>query len=73
MRTPFKDQQLGITNIAVHPIRKTSGGQQVGASECYLRRRRDPIKLRRYIMGYYGIRLLDESRDGLRRPAQNEV
>ena len=52
-------------NTAVQLLRKTNR-QQVGASECYLRRRHDTSKLRLDVMSYYGIRLLDESRDGLR-------
>jgi hypothetical protein len=53
VRTPFKDQRLGTANIAPHLIGKTSGGCLVGTSEGYLRRRRDPTKLRRYIMSDY--------------------
>jgi hypothetical protein len=73
VRTPLKDQQLGIANSTDHPISKPRGCRQVVTSECYLRRRRNPAKLRLHIMGYYGIRLLDESREWLRWPAQNKV
>jgi hypothetical protein len=73
VRTLFKDQQLGIANTTFRPIRKTSGGRQVGKSECDLRRRRDPVKLRLDVMGYHRIRLLDESRERLRWPTQNKV
>ena len=73
VRTAFKDQQLGIANITGHPIREASGGRQVVTSECYLRGRGNPAKVRFRVVGYHGIRLLDESRERLRWPAHNKV
>jgi len=55
VRAPFKDQPLRITNITVQLIRKTCGGRLVGSSECDLRRRRDPTKLRRDNFGAYRV------------------
>lgn len=73
VRTPFKNQHLGTANIAPQLIGKTSGGCLVGASEGYLRRRRDLTKLRRHIMSDYSIRLLDKSCEGLHRAAPNKA
>lgn len=60
-------------NTTFHSICKASGGREVVTSECYLRWRGNPPKLRLHVMGYYGIRLLDESSERLRRPAQNKI
>src|SRR5713226_4039035 len=73
VRTPFKDQQLGIANIALHPIRKAYGGRQVVTSECYLRWCGNPAKLSLNVVGDHRIRLLDESRQRMCWPAQNKV
>jgi hypothetical protein len=73
VRTPFKDQQLRIPDITVHLRGKTCGGHLIEASECNLRRRRDSTKLRRDVMGDYGIRLLDKGCAGrLRTKSAND-
>src|SRR5262249_15762818 len=73
VRASFKDQQFGAANIVLHPIRKPGGGHQVVSPKCDLLRRGDPAQLRLHIVGYHGIRLLEERSHRLRRLAPNKV
>ena len=73
VRSSLEDQQLGIANATLQSIRETGRCQLIVAPECDLRRRGDAPELRFHVVSDHGIRLLDEVRHGLRRPAADET
>ena len=73
VRALFKDQQFGAAYGTFHPIRKTSRRRHVVTPKGDLRWGRDLAQLRRDIMCNHGIRLLEEGRQRLRRPAPHKV
>ena len=54
MRTPFKDNHLGVADCPLHPACKTGGSRNVVPPESYQSWTFDPTKLRFSIMSYHG-------------------
>ena len=72
VRTSVEHEQFGISDAVLQSIGETGGRELIAGPDGDVRRSENSSEMCLHIMREDGIRLLEEIRHGLRRPAPNE-